>query len=133
MNLNQANVRGILHQCFTTAEFIVFNSLWASVEGDGEFGGGKRQFLEACQSRRQRGESRRGPEEMVAGCGCFLRLSDRSLASAVQVLLLVVRRRWRKSGLGSFLLQVCVCLCVLGPSLFKKESLTAFDTETKHC
>ena len=28
---------------------------------------------------------------------------------------------------------VCVCLCVLGPSLFKKESLTAFDTETKHC
>ena len=82
------------------------------MEGDGEFGEGKRQFMEACWSRRQRGELRRGPEEMVAGCGCFLRLSDRSLASAVQVLLLVVRRRWRKSGLGSFLQQVCVSLCV---------------------
>ena len=101
------------------------------MEGDGEFGEGKRQFLEACRSRRQREELRRGPEEMVAGCGCFLRLSDRSLASAVQVLLLVVRRRWRKSGLGSFLLQVCVSLCGYMCVRSIKESLTAFDTETK--
>ena len=75
---------------------------------DDEFSEGRRQFLEACRSRRRQlsPTSTAGPEDVVAGCGCFLRLSDRPGGSAVQVLLLAVRHRWRRAGLGSFLLQV---------------------------
>ena len=74
-----------------------------------EFSEGHQQFLQACHlRRRQRSPSAPGPEDLVGGCGCFLRLSDRPGGSAVQVLLLAVRHRWRRAGLGSFLLQVCI-------------------------
>ena len=74
--------------------------------GEDEFSEGRQVFLEACRSRRSQPPAAPGPEESVAGCSCFLRLSDRPGASAVQVLLLAVRHRWRHAGLGSFLLQV---------------------------
>ena len=80
--------------------------------GDDEFSEGRRRFLEACRLRRKHQQLPRGPEETIAGCGCFLRLSDRPHSSAVQIILLVVRHRWRRSGLGSFLLQVVMCVCV---------------------
>ena len=80
-----------------------------SVGGEDEFSEGRRRFLEACRHRREgQRSSISGPEETVAGCGCFLRLSSRPPSSAVQVLLLAVRHRWRRAGLGSFLLQVCL-------------------------
>ena len=80
-----------------------------SVGGEDEFSEGRRRFLEACRHRREgQRSSISGPEETVAGCGCFLRLSSRPPGSAVQVLLLAVRHRWRRAGLGSFLLQVCL-------------------------
>ena len=47
-----------------------------------------------------------GVEDTVAGCGCFLQLSSRPKNTAVQVLLLAVRRRWRRKGLGSYLMKV---------------------------
>ena len=85
-----------------------------SVEEDDEFSEGRRKFLEACHSRLRQapltatGENYPGgAEDIVAGCGCFMRLSNRPKANAVQILLLAVRHRWRRAGLGSFLLHVC--------------------------
>ena len=51
--------------------------------GEDEFSEGRQVFLEACRSRRSQPPTAPGPEESVAGCGCFLRLSDRPGASAV--------------------------------------------------
>ena len=45
--------------------------------GEDEFSEGRQVFLEACRSRRSQPPAAPGPEESVAGCGCFLRLSDR--------------------------------------------------------
>jgi hypothetical protein len=84
-----------------------------SVGGEDEFSEGRRRFLEACRYRRS-GQGPSGPEETVAGCGCFLRLGSQPPTRAVQVLLLVVRYRWRRAGLGSFLLQTMKDPAVVG-------------------
>lgn len=109
------NQRGIFCIAVLVANCMAYYVYLCSVEEEDEFSEGRRQFLEACRLRsRQRpltapGElenSPRGPEDIVAGCGCFLRLSSRPKTNAVQILLLAVRHRWRRAGLGSFLLQV---------------------------
>ena len=61
---------------------VTLHSLACSV-GEDEFSEGRQVFLEACRSQCSQPPAAPGPEESVAGCGCFLRLSDRPGTSAV--------------------------------------------------
>ncbi len=71
-------------------------------ELEDEFAAGRKRFLTTAVSRR--GTGGMGPEHCVVGCATILRLSSKPAASAVQILLLAVRRGWRRLGAGSYLL-----------------------------